>query len=256
MISKAVLKALEAMARGEGKPLPRRLRQKLQALGFERPEDPTLADRLHAQNLLQAEARGGLEAWPTSRAQALKQGFRNEKLARVEYPPQFWVRSLEGVVRLGAKTLDLGEEGIFLALRPEALPLVRHPELVLVENLEVFLRFERFRYRPSPGALILYRGDRRTRTPGLPPLTQPVSVAPDLDPEGLWMAYQTLRGGRLLLPPLEEARADLETFGRPDLFLKQEARLAHLPRVDHPVAPYRALLEEMRRGVPQEAWLT
>ena len=135
--------------------------------------------------------------------------------------------------------------------------------IILVENEEVFYRFERLNFAVPAcwrSYTVVFRGKAHvarqdTCEAWLRGLDVPVISFPDFDPAGLVFAAAVPRVSGLLWPGAARLEGMLLRAGRKDLFEAQSANLDKASRLEGPFAGAAGAIIKSGRGLNQEAFL-
>ncbi len=117
-------------------------------------------------------------------------------------------------------------DGAVLEINLSELRSIGHQQIILVENFEAFVSFRSVNCVIGGDPLVVYRGDNEVGVLGkeLSELFPEVELIAwtDADPAGICLGVST--GAKtLLLPNIESA--DLDRYGRSELYIKQEKYL-------------------------------
>lgn len=154
-------------------------------------------------------------------------------------------------------------DGAIMSVDLKTAGLLQTNGVILVENEEVFYRFERLNF-PVPACwrsyTLVFRGKAHvarqdTCEAWLRGLDVPVISFPDFDPTGLVLGAKVPGVTDILWPGALRLEDDLMRAGRKDLFDKQSAYLSRLTQLKGAFATAALLVLKLGRGLNQEAFL-
>ncbi|MFG6572226.1 hypothetical protein ACGYLO_11535 [Sulfitobacter sp. 1A13353] len=221
------------------------------------------SDLVHLYGVAEEQIDVALEADDKSRAAGLAR-YGDDKSGRAPVMnDRIMIRAQPGqALNIGGAQIHM-PDGAIMSIDTSTAGLHEAKGIILVENEEVFYRFERLNF-PVPACwrsyTVVFRGKAHvarqdTCEDWLRGLDVPVIAFPDFDLAGLVFAAAVPRVSGLLWPGVARLEEMLKRAGRKDLFEAQSTYLDKASRLEEPFADAAGTLIKSGRGLNQEAFL-